>query len=152
MALVCAYWFWTWSAIVHCNLNKMILSKILFIVWDWRVLLRWVCRRVILYMRRSSEAVTGWTWDNVAVIWSGTTKQQTKILLRWWWVKGSLAVNIGSRVMSDANSWLNFVSIEGYITARMKGMQGLWSLYPTESSESSLRINPSLLGWCEREA
>ena len=85
----------------------------------------WVYGRVILYMSRISEAVIRRACHDVAVIWTGTPKQRPKMFLRWWQGQGYLEGNIGSRIMSDIESWFYFVSSEGYRTARMRGMQGL---------------------------
>ena len=76
-------------------------------------------------MYRSSKLVTQPTCHELAVIWAGTTKRRPKIFLRWWLEQGSLEVNIGLRVVSDVYILFNFVSIEGCISARMRGVQGL---------------------------
>ena len=55
--------------IVHGKMNGRILYKILFIMRDWRVILRWFYGRVILYMRRSSKTVMRWACHGVVVIW-----------------------------------------------------------------------------------
>ena len=151
ISLVFVDWFWTWSAIVHGKLNERISSKILSIAWYWRVLLMWVCIRLILYMRRSSEVVTRQTCHCVAVIWAGKPNRRPKISLSWWWGQGYLAGNIRLRIMLYVERWFKFLEIEGSILARMRVMQGLWSLHPEELSEILLMSNPSMWGWCARE-
>ena len=84
MALFCADLLWIWIAIFHGNMNRRILSKPLSISLDWGVLLKWVCGGVILYMRKISDVVMQRACHDVAVIWSGTPKRQTKISLGQW--------------------------------------------------------------------
>ena len=77
-------------------------------------------------MRRSSEAVMRRTYHNVAVIWAGTPKTTAKnIVVLVVRRQGSLSVNIGSRIMSDVESWFNFVASKGSKTSWVQGMQGL---------------------------
>ena len=83
------------------------------------MLFRWVCGRAILYMHRSYEAVTRRLCHDVAVIWLGTPKCQPKISLRWWRGQGSLAGNIGSRIMLVVESWFKFATSEGSRTTIM---------------------------------
>ena len=78
----------------------------------------WVCGIVILYMRRSSEAVTRRACYYADVIWSGTPKRWSKIVLRWWRGQVYLAVNIVSRIISDIENWFNFLASEGYSVTR----------------------------------
>ena len=151
MELVCANWFWNWIAILHGKLNERRLSKIFSMAWYWRVILGWACERVILYMRRNYKAVTRRACHKVAVIWAGTPKRRPKISLHWLQGQGYLAVNIGLSIMTDVESCFNFLANEGSRTARMRGMQGLWSSNSVESSESLLRSIPLLWGWRARD-
>ena len=74
-------------------------------------------------MRRSSEAVTRRAYHNVEVIWAGTPKTPAKnIVVLVVRRQGSLSVNTGLKIMSDVESWFNFVTSDGSKTSWMQSM------------------------------